>query len=63
MIPITYSAFLNCTGYGQAAQDYIVALNSSGEYDIKIDSFGTYDQSACTKKRQNFLNQLTNQLY
>jgi len=58
MIPITYSAFLNCTGYGQAAQDYIVALNDSGKYDIKIDSFGTYDQPACTKKRQNFLKEL-----
>ena len=58
MIPITYSAFLNCTGYGQAAQDYILALYNCGKYDIKIDSFGTYDSASCTKKRQDFLKSL-----
>lgn len=36
MIPLEYIAFLNETGYGQAAFDLISALLETGKYDIRI---------------------------
>ena len=39
-IKITYACFLNQSGYSQAAQGYILALNETGEFDIKIRIFG-----------------------
>ena len=38
-IPILYHCFLNQSGYGISAQNYILALHNSGEYDIKIHTF------------------------
>ncbi len=39
-IKITYACFLNHSGYSQAAQNYIFALNKTNEFDIKIRIFG-----------------------
>ena len=37
---IHYIAFMNQSGYSQAAQDYLLALYRSGKYDIKLTIFG-----------------------
>lgn len=39
-IGINYVSFLNQSGYSQAAQDYIIALQRSGKYDIKVNGIG-----------------------
>ena len=39
-IKITYACFLNSSGYSQAAQNYILALDRTGQCDIKIRIFG-----------------------
>ena len=39
-IKVTYSCFLNQSGYGFSAQTYIQALNKTGQFDIKIRLFG-----------------------
>ena len=39
-IKLTYACFLNQSGYSQAAQNMIFALDSTGQYDIKIRVFG-----------------------
>jgi len=38
-IPILYHCFLNQSGYGQSATNYILSLHNSGKYDIKIHTF------------------------
>ena len=40
MNKITYAGFLNSSGYSQAAQNYIFALDKTGKFDIKIRIFG-----------------------
>jgi len=42
VIPLCYAGFFNQTGYGQASQDYILALDRSNNYDIKIKVFGEH---------------------
>ena len=37
---ITWACFLNQSGYSQAAQNYIFALNSTNQFDIKVRIFG-----------------------
>lgn len=37
MIPIDYVCFMNQTGYGQAAMDYVFALDQSGKYDVRLN--------------------------
>jgi len=39
-IKLTYACFLNSSGYSQAAQNYIFALDKTGLFDIKIRIFG-----------------------
>jgi len=39
-IKLTYACFLNSSGYSMAAQDLILALDQSDNYDIKLDVFG-----------------------
>ena len=39
-IKLEYCCFLNSSGYGQAAQDYVLALEQSGKYDIRLNIFG-----------------------
>lgn len=39
-IKLTYACFLNSSGYSQAAQNYIFALDKTGNFDIKIRIFG-----------------------
>lgn len=39
-IPIKYCSFVNQSGYGNAAQSYILALNKSDKYDIELEVFG-----------------------
>lgn len=39
-IKLTWACFLNQSGYSQAAQNYIFALDQTGLYDIKIRIFG-----------------------
>lgn len=36
MIPIDYVCFLNQSGYSQAAQDTILALDHSGHFDVRV---------------------------
>ena len=38
-IKIEYCCFLNSSGYSSAAQDLIMALHESGNYDINIKPF------------------------
>lgn len=40
MINICYYSFLNCTGYGQAARDLILAISRSGKYGIRLQPIG-----------------------
>ena len=37
---LTYACFANHSGYSTAAQNYILALNKTGKFDIKIRIFG-----------------------
>lgn len=37
---LEYACFLNHSGYSQAAQNYIYALDKTGRYDIKVSIFG-----------------------
>jgi glycosyltransferase involved in cell wall biosynthesis len=39
-IKLTWACFLNQSGYSQAAQNYIFALDQTGKFDIKIRVFG-----------------------
>jgi glycosyltransferase involved in cell wall biosynthesis len=39
-IKITYACFLNSSGYSNAAQNYIAAIDQTGLFDIKIRVFG-----------------------
>jgi glycosyltransferase involved in cell wall biosynthesis len=39
-IKLTWACFLNQSGYSQAAQNYIFALNETNQFDIKIRIFG-----------------------
>ena len=39
-IKLTYACFLNSSGYSIAAQNYIFALDQTGQFDIKIRIFG-----------------------
>ncbi|KKL15833.1 hypothetical protein LCGC14_2501630, partial [marine sediment metagenome] len=39
-INIEYISFLNQSGYGMAAQDYLLALNKTNNYNIKLKIFG-----------------------
>ena len=39
-IKLTWACFLNQSGYSQAAQNYIFALDQTGQFDIKIRIFG-----------------------
>ena len=39
-IKINYACFLNSSGFSFAAQNYIVALNEGGRFDIKLKIFG-----------------------
>lgn len=39
-IKITYSCFLNSSGYGMAAQNMLKAIDQTGLFDIKIKIFG-----------------------
>ena len=39
-LKITYAGFLNSSGYSQAAQNYIFALDKTDKFDIKIRIFG-----------------------
>lgn len=40
-IDLIYTSFLNQSGYSTAAQDYILALNQSNKYNLKINVIGT----------------------
>ena len=40
-IKLEYACFLNSSGYSQAAQNYIFALDKTNEFDIKIRVFGS----------------------
>jgi glycosyltransferase involved in cell wall biosynthesis len=40
-IKIEYISFLNESGYGMAAQDLILSLHNSNNYDIKLNIFGS----------------------
>jgi len=39
-IKLTYAAYMNSSGFSIAAQNYILALNSTNNFDIKIRVFG-----------------------
>ncbi len=39
-IKLTYACYMNLSGFSFAAQNYILALRSTGEFDIKIRVFG-----------------------
>ena len=39
-VKINYAAFLNSSGYSQAAQNYILALHKTNQFDIKLRIFG-----------------------
>jgi len=39
-VKIRWCSFLNSSGYGFSAQNYILALHNSNKYDIKLDIFG-----------------------
>jgi len=58
-IPILYNCFLNNSGYATAAQDYILALDQSSKYDIKIEIFGTRPtRPSVSDERYEFLMKL-----
>jgi len=40
MNKLTYACFLNASGYSQAAQNYIFALDKINKFDIKVKIFG-----------------------
>lgn len=58
-ISINYTGFLNSSGYAIAAQDYILALNQSCKYDIKVCAIGTGPiPPALSESRCGVLNKL-----
>jgi glycosyltransferase involved in cell wall biosynthesis len=42
MIPVEWVMFLSASGYSQAAQDMVLALDESGEFDVRIVPFGPW---------------------
>lgn len=55
---IIYSSFLNATGYGQSARDYIFALHSLNKYNISLDCFGVLDKKPITEDQFSVLNRM-----
>ncbi len=53
-IKLTYACFLNSSGYSQAAQGYIFALDQSGQFDIKIRVFGEKPSKAISDEKYEY---------
>lgn len=58
-IKIEYCCFLNQSGYSQAAQDVILSLHRSGNYDIKLNAFaGKPARPAVSDKRYSIFSKM-----
>ena len=62
MQKIKYIAFGNHSGYSQAAQDMIFALDQSGKYDVGVEFLheSTLRKSGMSKSRSDYLDRLKN---
>lgn len=55
---IIYSSFLNATGYGQSARDYIFSLYHLHKYDMAIDCFGRFDDRPLSDDQSVILHEI-----
>jgi glycosyltransferase involved in cell wall biosynthesis len=55
MVSLDFACFLSSSGYSQAAQDYMLALNASGHFNLRLSLLHPAPLSAAlTNQRQHF---------
>jgi len=59
MIDISYLAFLNHSGYGQAAKDMILAMHKSGLYNVRVDALCPAPKPSSSDEEYSIFKNLT----